>query len=148
MIHSASPRPLLYLVFSIGFLCCKKERINLQAFWDCHNALHLDSAAISSRIQGTWSWQSQHCYWGPSFQLPGKSTKVTFYSNHKYSVQDESHIVTEGDWQLELVDNPLYGLQLSPPVDFLYGRILFCDDQLLLNDSYIDGCDNLFKRVK
>ena len=35
---------------------------------------------------------------------------------------------------------------LDTQSEYLFGRILFCDNQVLDNDSYRDGCDNLFTR--
>lgn len=40
-----------------------------------------------------------------------------------------------------------FELDLNKPSTYFYGRILLCENQVLFNNSYIDGSDNLFVRT-
>ena len=46
-------------------------------------------------------------------------------------------------------DGKFYGMKLDSHVtQLLYGRIFICDELVEFNDSYIDGCDNYFKKIQ
>ena len=139
---------LLITIFAITFLSCKKDTIDLNAFWQCNNSQNLDSAAISNKLLGEWKWTKQACYSTGKTTKADKDLRVIFGANSTFTVTDNSNIVTQGTWKLKIVDNNKWGLDLSTRSEYLYGRILFCDDQVLFNDSYIDGCDNLFVSSK
>jgi hypothetical protein len=139
-----------YTFFSIAvcltILSCKKDRLDFASFWQCSSSQNLDSTAISSKITGSWKWTKQSCFSVGKTTRADKDIKVTFNSNGTFTVLENSSIITQGNWTLKIIDSNMWGLDLSVPSTYLYGRILFCNNQLLLNDSYRDGCDNLFEK--
>ena len=74
--------------------------------------------------------------------------KVTFDANGNFNVSDKSGIITQGTWTIKLVDVNSWGLELSSPSVYLYGRILFCENSVLFNNKYVDGCDTVFDKQK
>jgi hypothetical protein len=140
-----------YIVFLLAapllLLSCKKNELDIAEIWHCNNAQQLDSAAIIVKITGSWKWTKQSCFWTSKTTKADKDTKVTFNPNASFTVTENSSIITQGNWGIKRIDNNNWGLNLSSASTYLYGLILFCDNQLLFNDSIIDGCDNLFEKT-
>ena len=125
------------------FLSCKKN--NDRTLWECGNSQFLDSAVNSNKIIGSWLWTKQLCGDGAgSILIANKNIKITFNANATFAVLENSAIITQGNWKLQTVDGNIWGLDLTSSSEYLYGRILFCDKKLMFNDSYKDGCDNVF----
>ncbi len=134
---------LLCLTIFAGLTSCKKDKLNINSFWQCNQSQNLDTIAISTKLIGSWTWSKQSCF---KTKSADRNIKVTFKSDRTFSVNENSNVFTQGTWKLMQVDGTSSGLDLSAPSEFLYGRILFCDNQVLFNDSYRDGCDNLFNK--
>ena len=125
------------------FLSCKKN--NDRTLWECGNSQFLDSAVNSNKIIGSWLWTKQLCGDGAgSILIANKNIKITFNASATFAVLENSAIITQGNWKLQTVDGNIWGLDLTSSSEYLYGRILFCDKKLMFNDSYKDGCDNVF----
>ncbi len=62
------------------------------------------------------------------------------------NVMQHGHTTQTATWTVEHMDEDLFGIKVDPPVIQLYERILFCYDLAEFNDSYIDGCDNYFRK--
>lgn len=54
-------------------------------------------------------------------------------------VDENNIIIKQGTWKLKLVDINPWGLELSQSSEFLYGKILFCEEQVLFNNSPYAG---------
>jgi len=135
---------LLVLTICLIFLSCKKS--NDRTLWECNNSPFLDSATISNKIIGSWIWTKQVCADGTGdVTAATKNIKITFNSNATFTVYQNSGILSQGNWKLVLVDNNAWGLEPTLNI-FLFGRILFCNNKVMFNDSYIDGCDNVFAK--
>jgi len=135
----------LCLVIFAGITSCKKDTLDISSYWQCNKSQNLDSAAISGKLIGTWTWSKQFCGLGGATESANKNITVTFSNNHTFTVNENSNILTQGTWKLIPGGNvDSWQLDMSSPSEYLYGMILFCDNQVLFNNSYIDGCDNLF----
>jgi len=138
-------RMFLLLTICLILLSCKKNKN--QTLWECSNAQFLDSATISNKIIGSWLWVKQLCGDGNGDVIAAtKNIKVTFNANATFTVFENSSIITQGNWKLKIVDSNTWGLDPTSSSEYLYGRILFCNNQVMFNDSYIDGCDNVFAK--
>jgi hypothetical protein len=131
------------LMICLLLISCTKE-IDMDAYWQCHHSQNPDSASITAKLPGSWNWKKQNCFWGNKARKADKNVTVTFYANADYTVTENSAILAMGTWRLKKVDVNLWEFDLSTPSEYLYGRILLCGNEVLLNQSYIDGCDNLF----
>jgi len=119
---------------------------DLRSFLECHQSQQLDSAAISNKLVGTWSLSISVCYKFPMVNPPRFNVKVNFNVNGSFIVSDHSGIVTQGNWKLKNLDPKMWGFDLTSPSEYLYGRILFCKNQVLFDSTYVngEGCDNVF----
>lgn len=137
---------ILSLIILAGLVSCKKENLDVDAFWNCNKTQNLDSLSVTSKLEGSWKWAKQYCFWTDKTKKADRNIKVTFNHDHTFSVTENASILTQGTWKVIPAGTGAWQLETSASSEFLPGRILFCDNQLLLNDSYIDGCDNLFYR--
>ena len=138
----------LCVIISAGLTACKKDNLDISSFWNCNQLQNLDTTAVSAKLVGSWSWIKQACGDGAGkIKKADKNIKVTFRTDRTFSVNENAALLTQGTWKVVQVDGSSWGLDLSSASEFLYGRIFFCDDtQVLFNDSYRDGCDNLFNK--
>ena len=137
---------LFCLTILAGLISCKKENIDLNSFWECNKSQNLDTTAISVKLVGSWTWAKQSCFWEGKTKSADRNIKVTFNNNHTFSINENSNTLTQGTWKIVQVDGNSWEFDLSSPGEYLYGRILFCNNQVLFNDSYRDGCDNVFNK--
>lgn len=150
-----SGQKLLLMRFALFFLtilavltACKKDKLDISSFWNCHQSQNLDTAAISTKLFGAWKWSRQVCGDGAGkTKTADKSIKVTFRTDRTFSVDENATSLTQGTWKLVQVDGNSWELDLSSASEYLHGRLLFCNNQVLFNDSYRDGCDNLFNKT-
>jgi hypothetical protein len=139
---------LLITIVIFGLAACKKGKLDVSSFWDCNKSQNLDSAAISSKLIGEWSLTKQACAIGSgSIIAADRNIEAAFRTDRTFVVSENDTIVTLGNWKLIQGDNNTWELELSSESNYLNGRILFCGDQVLFNDSYRDGCDNLFTNI-
>lgn len=130
-----------------GLSACKKDKLDISSFWGCNQSQNLDTIVISSKLIGSWDWSKQACGDGAGkTRTADKNIKLTFRTDRTFSVNENAAILTQGTWKLVQVDGNSWSLGLSSASEYLNGRILFCDNQALFNDSYRDGCDNLFNK--
>ena len=127
------------------FFSCKKE-LDIESYWNCNKNQQLDSATISSKMVGSWKWTKQSCFESKTIKAD-KNVIASFNANGTFTVSENATVITQGSWTLEKIDTDLWELDCSPTSSYLFGRILFCGEEVLFNDSGLDGCDNLFKRI-
>ena len=116
--------------------------------FDCHQQSNWDSLSVSNELIGEWEWEHISCYWNPDDDNDNEYRGLTIEFNEDQSliVREEGLITQASSWKVVDGDANLYALEVDPRVIQLYGRILICDDLLEFNDSYIDGCDNYFRK--
>ena len=138
-----------FLILLMGTPSCKKDtmvKTDIKKLWDCNASQHFDSAKLADKLIGSWQWTETSSE--KSTKQADKKVIVTFTSAGKFSVTENSTVLTQGNWQLKIEDGDMFGLSVDTASQFLYGRILLCDNHVLFNDSYKDGADNLFTRTK
>jgi hypothetical protein len=137
------------LIITLIFQTCVKKnefsKLNMKQIWDCNASQNFDSTKLAEKLIGTWKWINF------SSEMTGlieadKDILVSFSSSGTFIVSEKGTIVTQGQWALKIIDSTLYGLDLDTPSIYLYGRIILCDNQVLFNNSYVDGGDYLFER--
>lgn len=140
---------LLALPFLL-FTCCKKEEdvppVHVEQLWACHHEMTWDSLSTRNALLGEWEWEFISCYWSPE-NANGDEFKglvIHFKSDDTLIVTENGQITQVSSWKVVDGDGDLFELEVNPYVGQLYGRILFCDQKVEFNDSYIDGCDNYF----
>lgn len=145
---------LLFLpIFLYVLLISCKDKENpaedYVAIWKCQQESNFDEVATRRNITGTWGWK--YSAGGHISSAPVKDTESSKGLKIKFNA-DGSGVITTKDtsstftWTIELKDDQLYGFRTVPFIAQLSGRLLFCDDLMMGNSSYIDGQDNVFKK--
>ena len=138
-----------FIVISLLTFSCSKDKlvqIDTKQLWNCYKSQNYDSTKLASKLIGTWKWSKYYA------EIPGtnKANKDVFLNLTKegaFTVTENSVVITQGNWNLRVVDFENFELDLNKPSTYFYGRILLCENQVLFNNSYIDGSDNLFVRT-
>jgi hypothetical protein len=140
-----------FSILSVFIISCSKkdklEYIDYQQFRACSAPKKHDSTKLTIEIVGTWKWTTR-----ASEMLGATKADKEIFLNltpaGTFTVTENSVIITEGKWCIGIEDHFSYGLNLDKPSNYLSGIIYLCDNQVLFNDSYRDGSDNIFVRVK
>jgi hypothetical protein len=136
---------LILLTATLFLGSCKKEKIDAKHFWDCNAVQNFDSTKLAAKLIGSWQWTNQLCYLGKTTKAD-KNVEVSFTASGTFSVTENLVVITQGNWKLKNLDSITIGLLLDYSSEYLLGRILLCDNQVLFNASHADACDNLFVR--
>jgi hypothetical protein len=144
---------VLTFTLLILLIACNKEEmppINQGDMWDCHHEMTWDSLSTKETLIGVWEWEYIGCFWNPedANKSEFKGLTIEFKSDNTLDVKENGQITQTSNWEIVNGDAELFAIDVHPPVTQLYGRILFCEERVEFNDSYIDGCDNYFKRKK
>ncbi len=144
---------LIVSIFAISILliACNKEEnppINQGDMWDCHHEMTWDSLITRESLIGEWEWEYIGCYWNPEDANDDEFNGMTieFKEDNTLDVKENGVITQTSNWEIVNGDADLFSIDVDPTVTQLYGRILFCNERVEFNQSYIDGCDNYFKR--
>jgi hypothetical protein len=151
---------VLSVLLQMILLSCKEEENtagDYVAIWKCQQENNYDEAATRRNIVGNWQWK--YSAGGHVSSTPAKDTESSKDLKIKFNEDGSGTIMakdTSGSfiWTIELKDswtdglkeNQLYGFRTVPFISQLSGRLLFCDDLMMGNNSYIDGVDNVFKK--
>lgn len=141
---------VLSVLLHMMLISCKEEKNSAEdyvAIWKCQQENNYDEAATRRNIIGTWGWK----YSAGGDLSPAKNTesskdiKIEFNADGSGTImaKDTSGAFT---WTIEIRDNNLYGFKTVPFVSEIRGRLLFCDDLMMCNSSYIHGADHVFKK--
>lgn len=148
----------ILLVLAVQISCTKDKvtetivkqepPITLGNMLECHRMSSWDSLTVQNKLLGKWEWEYIQCYWSPErgnykdFQ----GLQVEFKSNNTLQVKVNGQTSQTSEWDVVKLNDGNYSIRVNPIVLQLPGRILFCDERVLFNDSYVDGCDNYFKK--
>ncbi|MEQ8472358.1 MAG: hypothetical protein RIC35_14290 [Marinoscillum sp.] len=146
----------IFTIATISILsssCDESESIEseLTNFWAEHHQLEWDSTSTANKLVGTWKLTYRYCC--PESSTPGETRNVE-NENYRLSITSDKiyvfidgELTQESDWSLKTQDVELFGVDAEPFVANTFGRILFADNKVLFNGSYIDGADNYFVKL-
>ena len=137
----------LFLLF-LTFLSCQRETNGpLTTQLSCNNFHPLDSQTVRSNLLGNWKWLQRTCFWTGSQVTPAdKLVQIRFLPNQTFTVTEAGIQTKQGSWSLQRTNDNNWILAMNPASEYLYGLIRFCDSLVVFADSYVDGCDHLFRR--
>lgn len=155
--HSMFFNTCLILLITMLFSCDKetdtlnsqyKPPISQSDMWACHHKEVWDTLRTHTQLIGEWEWEYIGCFWTPekANNEDFEGMTIEFKASNELIVKQNGEIIQESHWRIIDGDADLYALHVEPGVTQLYGRILFCGDRVEFNNSYIDGCDNYFRR--
>lgn len=115
----------------------------------CHNNSAWDSAQIHNKLLGRWEWEFIECYWNPedANNTDFKGLMLNFNTDSTVLVTDSSGNIQTSCWQLQATNSGYWIMRTTPLVYQLPGRVLFCGERVLFSDTYVDGCNNYFKKL-
>jgi hypothetical protein len=122
--------------------------VSLDSLLQCHTQNGLDSAGIRNSLIGKWNWEYIKCFWAPekANNTDFKNLSVEFGSNDTLLVRLNNIITQTSSWKLSRTNDGFFTLTTTPLVPQLPGKILLCQNRAIFFDSYVDGCDNYFKK--
>lgn len=116
----------------------------------CHRSISRDSVATESALLGVWDWEYITCFWKTE-KANGEDYKclsIEFKADHTLIVKESGKTTQTARWKIFRGDPEFFVIKTEPLVPQVVGRIQFCKDVLEFNDSYVDGCDNYFRKGK
>jgi hypothetical protein len=122
--------------------------VTLENMLQCNGQGSWDSTSIHNALLGKWQWEFIICYFNPE-DANGqeyKNLSVEFKQNDSVEVKVNDQVSQISSWQVTRLNDGFYKLTVNPIVLQLPGKVLICDDRVLFFDSYIDGCNNYFKK--
>jgi hypothetical protein len=126
----------------------QKPPIALDSMLLCYGQTSWDSTSIHNALVGKWQWEYIKCYWNPenANNEDFKNLSIEFKQKDTLEVNQNGQITQISSWDIVKLNDGYFKLIVKPIVLQLPGKVLFCGDRVLFYDSYIDGCDNYFKK--
>jgi hypothetical protein len=126
----------------------QKPPIALDSMLLCYGQTSWDSTSIHNALVGKWQWEYIKCYWNPenANNEDFKTLSIEFKQNDTLEVKLNGQITQISSWDVVRLNDGYFKLSVNPIVLQLPGKVLFCEHRVLFYDSYIDGCDNYFKK--
>ena len=148
---------LMLLVAVSGLHSCVKEKadknnlpaivqyIDINRIRNCHLEGNRYPSQINANIEGTWVWVSNACYWtGKETYSADKHVVVTFNDGSLYKIFEDGRLIAEGTWTLSQSGDDSWSFITSGTTTYLHGNVWLCNNEIVFNSSYIDGCDYYF----
>jgi hypothetical protein len=125
-----------------------KPPIALDSMLMCYGQTSWDSATTHNALVGKWQWEYIKCYWNPekANNEDFKNLSIEFKQNDSLEVKQNGLVTQKSSWEIIKLNDGYFKLQVNPIVYQLPGKVLFCGNYVLFYDSYVDGCDNYFKK--
>lgn len=149
---------LLFVFALVAQLCCREEQVSapekqlppvtVPAMQECYQKFAWDSVSIHDKLLGQWDWEYIQCFWDPEKgnYKDFLGMTVEFKSGNTLEVKMNGQTTQSSTWKIVDMGDGYFKVDTNPLVVQLPGKILFCEDRVLFNDSYVDGCDNYFKK--
>ena len=147
---------LLLLFLGIIINSCSKEKIperpmSQNDIWACYNNSEWNKLKIREKLIGSWKWIYTECFWFPenAKNTENENIQIDFLSDSTLNVIVDGKLMSSTKWTVITEDTKFYGIELdSNVIQLLSGRIFICGEIVEFNDSYLDGCDEYFKKIK
>ncbi len=144
---------LILIIATIAFISCDEAEVhsefNNSDFWEEHHSMEWDSTSTANNLLGTWNWVYNVCcplssnFEGVRKEQENIKVRIT---NTKIELIEKGKVIQTSKWSINLIDYDLYGIVMESHIPNLGGRILFSNNHVLFNDSYIDGADNYYSK--
>ncbi len=125
--------------------CVCPPEMQLSEMYECHMQDQWDPASVRNQLNGKWVWQYSGCPWVNEVieteSMKGRT--VEFFGVDGLRIYDGDDILLNTTWQLDANEGS-FQVVTNESVDGLAGYLLFCDNNLSFNLSYVDGCDHMY----
>lgn len=148
-------KTLVLLIFAAMFLfsCTeiKIEKISIRhsRIEKCHKENAFSENRIQSSLEGDWSWDYGYNPWAPELANGSDFEGYVLRFNKERTLQlfdnngNEEYFT---NYRIEYIRD-YYELKVDESSQFIWGRLLICDNELLFWDSHIDGSDNFYCKI-
>ena len=139
-------------ILSILIISCNDSfegpPISQTDIYNCHRASEWDATKIKNELLGIWEWEYTSCYGfpGEGTYITDEELRIEFRDDSTLTVTQNGLHIQNSTWKVVDGDGDLFEIEVEPYVDQLWGRILICENRVEFNFSYIDLCDNYFKK--
>lgn len=141
---------LFLMVFLAAVDGCDEESFyDSKRVLECHEARNWDVQQIRDEVVGVWEWQYVWCCGEADPYLDNTASKelrIEFKANGTALLANPAAVM-EFIWSVQ-PQNDYYIFDTNQDISQLSGRILFCDDTMLCEDSHRDGANNYFVRAE
>ncbi len=114
-------------------------------FYTCHHEKIWNEVSTRDSLIGIWDW----IYTG-RFNLgqnvEDQKITIEFNPDSTLVTKVKDSITQISSWVVVDGDGDMYAVEANPIVEYLGGRIEFCDDLVVFNYSYNDLIDNYFRK--
>lgn len=126
----------------------QKPPIAIDSMLRCYNKSGWDSTSIRNTLIGKWQWEFIRCFWHPekANSEDFKTLAIEFKTNDSLTVYMGNQVTQTASWGVTKQFDGFYNLSVSTFIPQLPGNILLCGNRVVFYDSYVDGCDNFFKK--
>jgi hypothetical protein len=143
---------LFFLLLVIPLACSKTVNppVDHSDLLECYQKENWDTLKMSNALLGEWKWEYVSCFWFPeeANAEDSKGLTVEFKSDHTLLVKQNGVTTQTSAWIIRKGSDTFYELEVSPFVAQLRGQIISCAPWLEFYDSYVDGCDHFYSKVK
>jgi hypothetical protein len=73
--------------------------------------------------------------------------EAEFKPDNTLEIEENGQLMQTLTWQVKNLNDDNHRIKVNPLVLLLTGRTLFSEERVLLNDSYLAGCDSYFQKV-
>jgi len=124
--------------------------VSIDSMLRCYRQSNPDSVNLRTSLLATWQWEYIKCYWAPENANASdyKNLSVAFKPNDSLEVKTNNQIAGKAAWRLQKTNDGYFTLSTTPLVPQLAGKVIVCANRVIFFDSYVDGCDNYFKRLE
>lgn len=142
-------RSILVFLLLITFCACQKEDNIDKEFYDitsCSDKNNADLIELNSGVLGKWYWYKHICL---EIMQPdttfNKGISIEFMDDSTYIFVDRNAVLKTGTWKIESGLNTIE-ITTIPALGELQGRLLLCNDRMVLNNIGRDICANFYLR--
>lgn len=135
-------------------VACQEREYYHHRYWDCHFNQSWDSTSVSKALIGKWKLIYVASYADPTLTYEGDKNQIVDFQKDSVFIRINGLTIEQGAWSVVVVDQSLndpdfvlYGVKTQPFISSLHGRLLICEDKLMINDSYRDGADGYYDRL-
>jgi hypothetical protein len=142
------------IVFTFMVFSCKKRdvRSDLEIKWQNCRDLY-DKTITLEKMQGRWkyiAWGCAYCS-KPGIHQAGENVEIIITKDKQVSTYEDGLLLKTSNFDLNgSYNDGFYTLETNPKYEntYTYGIVEICQGSLAFRNSYVDGADFYFEKVK
>lgn len=116
--------------------------IDVNRIADCHQQNNPYPSQISQHIEGSWVLTSEFCPMKGGTTSVSNQLVLTFNDGALYKIFKNGSLLEEGSYALtSSIDGHWSISNESSQSEYLRGDVLICNNEMVLYNSPLDGCD-------